>query len=101
ILINILSSRMAAVQPALVAVSVPFPGNLYAAFRCAQWIRKNHRGIKVAMGAGFPNTELRSLSDARVFEFFDFIILDDGEAPIENLHDYLSGRKTIDDLKRT
>jgi hypothetical protein len=29
------------------------------------------------MGGGFPNTELRSLSDARVLSF-DFITLDDG-----------------------
>ena len=38
------------------------------------------------MGGGFPNTELRSLSDVRVFEFFDFITLDDGELPVELLH---------------
>ena len=37
------------------------------------------------MGGGFPNTELRSLSDKRVFEFFDFITLDDGELPVELL----------------
>jgi hypothetical protein len=36
------------------------------------------------MGGGFPNTELRSLSDARVLSF-DFITLDDGEMPIEEL----------------
>jgi hypothetical protein len=30
------------------------------------------------MGGGFPNTELRELKDKRVFEFFDFITLDDG-----------------------
>lgn len=38
------------------------------------------------MGGGFPNTELRSLSDKRVFEFFDYITLDDGELPIELLY---------------
>jgi hypothetical protein len=38
------------------------------------------------MGGGFPNTELRSLADARVFEFFDYITLDDGELPIELLY---------------
>ena len=27
------------------------------------------------MGGGYPNTELRSLTDIRVFEFFDFLIL--------------------------
>jgi hypothetical protein len=101
ILINLLAARMAEVQPALVAVSVPFPGNLYAAFRCAQWIRKNHPQVKVAMGGGFPNTELRSLSDPRVFEFFDFIILDDGEAPLEILVEVVAGRKKQEELKRT
>ena len=53
------------------------------------------------MGGGFPNTELRSLKDERVFEFFDFITLDDGEAPIENMIGFVEGRKNIDDLKRT
>jgi hypothetical protein len=38
------------------------------------------------MGGGFPNTELRSLKDKRVFEFFDFITLDDGELPVELLN---------------
>lgn len=53
------------------------------------------------MGGGFPNTELRSLSDARVFEFFDFITLDDGEAPIEQLVKYTAGEIPASELKRT
>ena len=101
LLIKILSQRMAEVQPKLVAISVPFPGNLYAAFRIAQWVKQNCPGVKVAMGGGFPNTELRSLSDARVFEFFDFITLDDGEAPLENLVHYIDRKITKDELKRT
>ena len=101
ILIKILAERMAELQPSLVAISVPFPGNLYAAFRIGQWVRKNCPAVKVAMGGGFPNTELRSLSDARVFEFFDFITLDDGEAPLENLLQYIDGKIKIEDLKRT
>jgi hypothetical protein len=101
ILIACLQKHIAAVQPKLVAVSVPFPGNLYSAFRCAQWIKQNHPSIKIAMGGGFANTELRSLADARVFGFFDFITLDDGEAPVENLVAYINGDKTTEDLKRT
>jgi hypothetical protein len=92
---------MAEVQPKLVAISVPFPGNLYASFRCGQWIKTNYPNIKVVMGGGFANTELRSLSDTRVFEFVDFITLDDGEAPIETLVAHVEGIKTIDELKRT
>jgi hypothetical protein len=72
-------------QPSLVCFSVPFPGNLYAAFRCAQFIKRRYPEIKIVMGGGFANTELRSLTDVRVFEFFDFICLDDGERPIELL----------------
>jgi hypothetical protein len=69
-----------------VCFSVPFPGNLYSAFRCAQHLKANYPGIKTAMGGGFPNTELRSVSDARVFDYFDFITLDDGELPLELLY---------------
>ena len=85
ILISLLKAKIEAVKPTLFLISVPFPVNLYSAFRCAQWVKKNHPEIKISMGGGFPNTELRSLSDKRVFEFFDFITLDDGEVPIEEL----------------
>ncbi len=101
ILINLLQENMKKVQPELVAISVPFPGNLYAALRCGKWIKDNHPKTKVVMGGGFANTELRSLSDTRVFEFLDFITLDDGEAPFENLIGYIKGDKQLSELKRT
>ena len=101
ILIAILQKRMEEIDPSLVAISVPFPGNLYTSLRCGQWIKQHYPGVKVAMGGGFANTELRSLSDARVFEFYDFITLDDGEAPVENLLHFLEGKKNMDQLKRT
>lgn len=88
-------------DPKMVGFSVPFPGNLYSAFRCAQYIKQNYPNLKVSMGGGFPNTELRSLSDVRVFEFFDFILLDDGEAPTEQVLKYLNEEVEISDLKRT
>ncbi len=101
VLLQIMEARMATVQPSMLAVSVPFPGNLYAAFRCAQWVKQHYPNVKTVMGGGFPNTELRSLKDPRVFEFFDFITLDDGEAPIENLVRFLEGGLTPETLKRT
>jgi radical SAM superfamily enzyme YgiQ (UPF0313 family) len=101
ILLSILKERIETNQPKLIAFSVPFPGNLYAAFRSAKFIKSNFPSMKIAMGGGFPNTELRSLSDPRVFEFFDFITLDDGEAPIEHLIEYIEGKRSIDQLKRT
>jgi hypothetical protein len=101
ILLGILQQKMETVQPKLVAISVPFPGNLYTSLRCGQWIKTNYPAVKVAMGGGFANTELRSLSDERVFEFYDFITLDDGEAPLEILWQHINGLKTTDELKRT
>ena len=100
ILLDIFEQYIQKVQPKLVCISVPFPGNLYTSLRCGQWIKQHHPSIKVAMGGGFANTELRSLSDPRVFEFYDFITLDDGEAPIEILIDHIDGKKEVHDLKR-
>ncbi|KAA1243624.1 radical SAM protein [Aquimarina sp. RZ0] len=85
ITLRILEDRLQIEQPKLVCISVPFPGNLYSAFRCAQWIKKKYPTVKTAMGGGFPNTELRSITDIRVFDFFDYITLDDGELPVELL----------------
>lgn len=101
ILLHILEEKIIKLKPELVSLSVPFPGNLYSAFRIAQWLKLHYPEIKIAMGGGFPNTELRSVSDVRVFEFFDFICLDDGEAPIEHLCEYLDGKRDLSKLKRT
>ncbi|MBP6001725.1 MAG: radical SAM protein, partial [Flavobacterium sp.] len=101
ITIEILHDKIAAIQPKLVLISVPFPGNLYSAFRCAQHVKNNFPGIKIAMGGGFPNTELRELKDQRVFEFFDFISLDDGELPVELLLNKVFSTEEHAPLKRT
>ena len=101
ILLKLLQEKIELSQPTLVAFSVPFPGNLYSAFKSAQFIKKQYPELKIVMGGGFPNTELRSLSDARVFEYFDFITLDDGETPILNLIEHLDGNRGKADLKRT
>jgi hypothetical protein len=77
--------------PDLVALTVPFPGNVYGAFRIARAIKRARPGTPVALGGGYVNTELRGLADARVFDDVDFVTLDDGEAPLLALIDYLRG----------
>ena len=101
VLLSTLKQKIEAVNPTLFLISVPFPGNLYSAFRSAQWVKKHHPEIKISMGGGFPNTELRSLSDARVFEFFDYITLDDGEVPVEELVNAVSSSAVEKQYKRT
>lgn len=101
LLVGILSQKIQAEKPDLVAITAPFPGNLYSALRCGQWIKKHHPHIKIAFGGGYANTELRSLQEPRVFEFVDYITLDDGETPLMNLLEHLQGNRDLKDLKRT
>ncbi|WP_246538920.1 B12-binding domain-containing radical SAM protein [Litoribacter ruber] len=84
-----------------VCISVPFPGNLFGALRAGQYLKQNYPHITVTMGGGYPNTELRSLKDVRLFEFVDYITLDDGERPLENLLQFLKEEISIESLKRT
>jgi len=101
--LKILQEKIELVQPKLVCFSIPFPGNLYAAFRSAKFIKENYPHIKTAMGGGFPNTELRDLKDKRVFEFFDFITLDDGELPLELVYESICNSEKNSEIhfKRT
>ncbi|MBC7524925.1 MAG: radical SAM protein [Flavobacterium sp.] len=89
ITLRILKQKIQTLSPKLFLISVPFPGNLYSAFRCAQFVKLHFPTIKISIGGGFPNTELRDLKDKRVFEFVDFITLDDGELPIELLINHI------------
>ena len=88
-------------QPDLVLISVPFPGAVYAAFRIAQAIKAARPGTVIALGGGFVNTELRELSDARVFDHFDYVTLDAGERPLLALLEHLEGRRSVQRLVRT
>ncbi|MEY2924448.1 MAG: hypothetical protein RLZZ337_996 [Bacteroidota bacterium] len=103
IAIDILGPIIAKNKPKLVCFSVPFPGNLAGAFRAAQYIKQRLPDMPIAMGGGFANTELRSLSDSRVFQFFDFICLDDGERPIKLIYEAVNKKTSSKDLllKRT
>ncbi len=88
-------------QPQLVLISVPFPGAVYAAFRIAQAIKAEHPGVVLALGGGFVNTELRELSEPRVFDYFDYLTLDAGERPLLALLEHLQGRRSRQRLVRT
>jgi radical SAM superfamily enzyme YgiQ (UPF0313 family) len=75
--------------PDLVGLTVPFPGNVYGALRIGRVVKRERPAAKVALGGGYANTELRQLSDARVFAACDYITLDDGERPLLAIIDHL------------
>jgi radical SAM superfamily enzyme YgiQ (UPF0313 family) len=88
-------------SPNLVLITAPFPGNVYGAFRIAQAIKKADPSIVTVLGGGYCNTELRSLNEPRVFEYFDFITLDAGERPLIALIEHLLKKRPLDHLVRT
>jgi radical SAM superfamily enzyme YgiQ (UPF0313 family) len=98
---SILKKHIEKNKPKLIAFTAPFPGNVYSAFACGKFIKQFAPNIKIAFGGGFANTELRHLADDRVFQFVDFITLDDGEQPLEQLLNFINNTTSINELKRT
>jgi radical SAM superfamily enzyme YgiQ (UPF0313 family) len=88
-------------QPTVVLISVPFPGSVYAAFRIAQAVKAYNPKIITLLGGGFVNTELRELTEPRVFDYFDYVTLDSGERPLLSLLAYLQGQRSRQRLVRT
>lgn len=87
--LDALADEVAAGQPELVGISVPFPGTLYGALRIGQRLRQ--RGLTVVMGGGYVNTELREVSEPRLWDCVDALTYDDGEGPLLALIEHLSG----------
>ena len=88
-------------RPTMVLVSVPFPGAVYAAFRIAQTVKAHDPNIVTVLGGGYVNTELRELTEPRVFDHFDFVTLDAGERPLLALLAHLAGKRSAQRLVRT
>ncbi len=90
---NIIEDRMTALldevlereRPRLVGFTIPFPGNLIAALRCARHIKEHHDGVGVIFGGGYPSTELRGMTDRGIFRYVDYIVLDDGERALKEI----------------
>lgn len=72
-------------KPYMVGFSVPFPGNLISTLHCCKKLKEQFPEIKILIGGGFVNTELRSLNEPRLFNYVDYVTLDDGEKPLEQI----------------
>ncbi len=101
VLIKIAAKYFEKSVPILVGFTVPFPGNLYGALKVSQWIKLNFPQTKIVMGGGYANTELRELYDPEIFNYVDYITLDDGETPLIALYNHLKNVEQYPYLKRT
>jgi hypothetical protein len=100
LMLDLLEQHLETEKPGLVGFTIPFPGCLYGALRCAQHIKQRHH-LPVVLGGGFVNTEWRQLSDTRIFDFCDFITYDDGELPLLRIVEHLEDNRTTASLVRT
>jgi hypothetical protein len=88
-------------QPTVLLLSVPFPGAVYGALRIAQAVKAAQPGVRIALGGGYVNTELRELAEPRLFDFVDAVTLDAGERPLLALLEHWHGTRSRSRLVRT
>ncbi|WP_372808525.1 radical SAM protein [Pontiella sp.] len=72
-------------RPDLVALTVPFPGCLMGALVVAKQARHTCASVRIVLGGGYANTELRELADPAIFDYVDAITLDSGFLPLQRL----------------
>lgn len=82
-MLSLLQDKLEQTKPDLVGFTIPFPGCLISTLQCCKYIKVHYPSIKIVIGGGYVNTELRQLSDNRVFNYVDYITFDDGEIPLE------------------
>ena len=73
-----LKTAMDEVKPTVVGVTCPFPGTLVGAFKIAKYVRKHYPKVKLLLGGGYVNTELREMTDKRPYRYFDEFQFDEG-----------------------
>ncbi|MDR0669732.1 MAG: radical SAM protein [Treponema sp.] len=71
-------------DPVILGLSIPFPGSLAGALCCAASAKRYFgTGVRVIAGGGYVNTELRFLSDPRVFDYVDYLSFDRGYGSLD------------------
>jgi hypothetical protein len=70
----------------LVLVTIPFPGCLAGALACARAAREalGDRAC-IVFGGGYVSTELRGLSDPRLFDYCDYLSFDSGYGSLASI----------------
>lgn len=85
LMLSLLEEYMEQERPEVVGIAIPFPGCVYGGLRCGQWLKRTKDGVTVVIGGGFANTEWRQLEERRLFDYCDYVTLDDGELPLERI----------------
>lgn len=100
ITLELLENYIKECQPDVIGFTVPFPGTLYSTLKCGQYLKKNYPHIRIVVGGGYINTELRVMRDSRIFDFIDYMLFDDGELPLLTLLSHLKGERPLEQVVR-
>lgn len=101
IMCELLDKAVKRYRPRVIAFTIPFPGNLLSTLKMSQFAKRNYPGIPIVIGGGWVNTELRQLSEPKLFDYVDFVCLDFGERPLLQLLNHLINNESKNCLVRT
>jgi hypothetical protein len=80
--------------PALLGVTIPFPGCLTGALVCAESAKKHFgSATRVVAGGGYVNTEFRFLNVPAFFDYFDYLSFDRGYGSLDAILKHLEGEE--------
>jgi len=75
----------------MVCISIPFAGTLLPALYTARFFKKNYGdSIKICIGGGFVNTELRNANQKALAKYVDFISYDRGYGSYYQLLNFIN-----------
>ena len=77
--------------PLLAGLSVVFPGHVIPALRIARTIRRLSPQTKIVFGGPFVMFHLSRAPHDALFRYMDYMIVGDGEIPLERLYEALQG----------
>jgi hypothetical protein len=90
-MLNELAADVIPANVDLACFTCPFPGNVMGALLLGKWMATHRPKAKRAFGGGYPSTELRELKEPRLFDYVDYVVLDDGELPLRQICARLEG----------
>ncbi|MGL1893927.1 MAG: cobalamin-dependent protein [Spirochaetaceae bacterium] len=85
----------------VIGITIPFPGNLISALLIADRAKKLNPKVKIIIGGGWVNTELRDLTETKLFNYVDYVVLDDGEDPLDLILKSILHKDSYIKLNRT
>lgn len=92
-------SLLEEMRPDVIGLSLPFEHNVIPALKFAQRARQVLPDVHIVFGGGYPSCHWREMETApHLFDIFDSVVIDDGEAPLLALVEALEAGNGLNDV---